>query len=53
MQAEPGWRNVLDEEQIRTVLLPTDSTLANLLREVSREWRVVYEDRVAVVFERR
>jgi hypothetical protein len=53
MQAEPGWRNVLDEEQIRTVLLPTDSTLANLLREVPREWRVAYEDKVAVVFERR
>jgi len=53
MQGEPGWRNVLDEEQIRTVLLPTDSTLANLLREVPGEWRVVYEEKVAVVFERR
>jgi hypothetical protein len=53
MQGEPGWRNVLDGERIRTVLLPTDSTLANLLREVPGEWRVVYEDGVAVVFERR
>jgi hypothetical protein len=51
-QAEPGWQNVLKEWQIRTALLPTDSTLANLLRELPREWRVVYEDRVAVVFER-
>lgn len=53
MQGEPGWRDVLDGQQIRAALLPTDSTLANLLREVPREWRVVYEDEVAVVFEKR
>jgi hypothetical protein len=53
MQAEPGWQSVLEQWQIRTALLPTDSTLANLLRELPREWRVVYEDKVAVVFERR
>jgi hypothetical protein len=53
MQAEPGWQNVLKELQIRTVLLPTGSTLANLLREVPQDWRVAYEDKVAVVFERR
>jgi hypothetical protein len=44
---------VLQGWQIRTALLPADSTLGNLLRELSREWRVVYEDKVAVVFERR
>ena len=53
MQAEPGWQRVLEEEQIRTALLPTDSTLANLLRELPREWRVAYEDKVAVLFEKR
>jgi hypothetical protein len=52
-QAEPGWQRLLDEWQIRTVLLPTDSTLANLLRELPRDWRVAYEDSVAVVFEKR
>jgi hypothetical protein len=52
-QAEPGWQNVLKEWQIRTVLLPTESTLANLLRELPRDWQVAYEDKVAVVFERR
>jgi hypothetical protein len=51
--AEPGWQTVLDEWKIRTGLLPVDSTLANLLREVPRDWRVAYEDKVAVVFERR
>ncbi len=52
-QVEPGWQSVLKEWQIRTALLPTDSTLANLLREVPQDWRVVYEDKVAAVFERR
>jgi hypothetical protein len=52
-QAEPGWQRLLDEWQIRTVLLPTDSTLANLLRELPRDWRVAHEDSVAVVFEKR
>ena len=52
-QAEPGWQSVLKEWQIRTALLPTGSTLANLLRELPHEWQVAYEDKVAVVFERR
>ncbi len=52
-QAEPGWQSVLEKWQIRTALLPTGSTLANLLRELPRNWRVAYEDKVAVVFERR
>ncbi len=52
-QAEPGWQNVLKDWQIRTALLPAGSTLANLLREVPQDWRVAYEDKVAVVFERR
>ncbi len=52
-QAEPGWQSVLEEWQIRTALLPTGSTLANLLRELPRDWRVAREDKVAVVLERR
>jgi hypothetical protein len=52
MQAEPGWQNVLKEWQIQTVLLPTGSTLANLLRELPRAWHITYEDKVAVVFEK-
>lgn len=53
MQGEPGWRSVLEKWHIRTVLLPVDSTLVNLLRELPQDWRVTYEDKVAVVFERR
>jgi hypothetical protein len=52
-QAEPGWRDVLEKWQIRTALLPAGSTLTNLLRELPQDWRVAYEDKVAVVFERR
>ncbi len=52
-QAEPGWQSVLEKWQIRTALLPAGSTLANLLRELPQDWRVAYEDNVAVVFERR
>jgi ABC-type multidrug transport system fused ATPase/permease subunit len=52
-RAEPGWQGVLEQWQIRTALLPSDSTLANLLRELPQDWRVAYEDKVAVVFERR
>lgn len=53
IQGAPGWRALLKDWQIRTALLPTDSTLANLLRELPQEWRVAYEDKVAVVFETR
>jgi len=52
-QAEPGWQSVLESWKIRTALLPTDSTLANLLRELPQDWRIAYEDKIAVVFERR
>lgn len=52
-QAEHGWQNVLETWQIRTVLLPADSTLANLLFELPQGWLVAYKDKTAVVFERR
>jgi len=53
LQGEAGWRQVLDNLQVRTVLLPADSTLASLLRELPQEWSPKYEDQLAVVFERR
>lgn len=51
--AAPGWQKALNDWPFRTAVLPTDSTLANLLRELPRDWRVAYEDKVAVVVERR
>lgn len=53
LQGEPGWENVLEKWQIQSALLPTRSTLANLLRELPQGWHPVYEDNVAVVFERK
>jgi len=41
------------EQAIRIVLLPADSTLVSLLRELPKDWQVSYEDSVAVVLERR
>jgi len=38
-RVEPGWQGVLTDWQVRTALLPADSTLANLLRELPRDWR--------------
>lgn len=52
-QAEPGWESVLNQWRIRTALMPSDSTLANLLRELPRDWRILYEDKVAVIFQKR
>jgi hypothetical protein len=53
MQGEQGWRELIEKLQVRTALLPTDSTLSSLLRELPLEWKIVYEDTVAVVFEKR
>jgi hypothetical protein len=53
MQGEPGWRGLIEKLQVRTALLPADSTLSSLLRELPLEWKIVYEDKVAVVFEKR
>lgn len=52
MQDEVAWRSVLGKWQIRTALLPAGAPLANLLREIPQEWRVVYEDKVSVVFKK-
>jgi len=52
VQLEPGWREVLEKWGIRTMVLPAGSALANLLLELPREWEVVHEDKVAVVFQK-
>ncbi len=52
MQGETAWRSILEKWQVRTALLPTGSPLANLLLELPQEWRLVYEDKVAMVFEK-
>ena len=53
MQAEPGWKDVLKKWRIQTFVLPAGSTLANLLGQLPQEWQTVYEDKVAVVIEKK
>jgi hypothetical protein len=53
MQGEPGWKEVLKSWQVQTFVLPADSTLANLLAQLPQEWSRVYEDKSAVVIERK
>jgi hypothetical protein len=52
MRAQPGWDGFLREHEIRRVLVPTDSPPASLLREKG-DWKVVYADQRAVLFEAR
>jgi hypothetical protein len=53
IQGEPGWKDVLKKWPIKTFVLPADSTLANLLGQLPGEWTQVYEDKGAVVVEKR
>ena len=53
MQGEPGWHDMLEKWHIQTVLLSPNSTLSNLLRELPQQWCVAYEDKVAVVYEKK
>jgi hypothetical protein len=50
-QMEPGWERFLDDCRPDFIVWPTNTALATELRKLS-EWRVAFEDGVAVVFER-
>ena len=49
VHAEPGWDAELKSIDPNWILLPRESTLTNILKEVP-QWKVVYEDRTATVF---
>ena len=49
--ARSNWNRILARYQVNAALLPVDSALATLLRE-QRDWKAVYEDQVAVLFEK-
>jgi len=53
MDGRPGWQKALDKLRVNTVVVPSDSTLAGLLRLLPEQWVAKYEDKVAIVFERR
>jgi len=50
-QAAPDWSNILARHGVNAALLPVDSALASVLRE-RRDWKLVYQDRVAVLFQK-
>jgi hypothetical protein len=53
MQAEPGWQDVLKKWRVHTFVLQDGSTLANLLGQLPQEWQTVYQDKTAVVIEKK
>jgi hypothetical protein len=46
-----NWEKPLNDYGVQTVLLPADTPLNSVLKEC-RRWRVVYDDHLAVLFER-
>ena len=48
---QPGWDKALDEKRVKWVLVPAESSLANILRLTS-DWTVSYEDGTASLFHR-
>ena len=47
-----NWRELLDQYQITWTIIPADAPLANQLEQESG-WIVLYEDPVAVIFQRK
>ena len=46
------WSLSLDQHGIKTVLISPDAPLANLLRNDTGKWNIVYEDNDAIIFTR-
>ncbi len=51
VNAKWNWEKPLDQYRVQTVLLPVDTPVTSALKE-SHRWRVVYDDHVAILFER-
>jgi hypothetical protein len=50
-EAAPDWNNILARYGVNAALLPVDSALVSVLRE-RQDWKPVYHDQVAVLFEK-
>ncbi len=48
----PDWDVFLNEEKVNWALLPAESSLANMLEETT-QWKIVYQDKTAVLLERK
>ena len=51
VEVRPGWAGVLKQYDVRFVLVPPDNALASAL-QLSGDWKRVYSDGVAAVYER-
>lgn len=51
VEVKPGWDDILRRYDVRFVLVPPDNALASVLR-LSTDWKAVYADPVAAMFER-
>ena len=47
----PDWSDVFERYRVNGALLPVGSAMATVLRE-RRDWKPVYQDRIAVLFEK-
>jgi len=48
---QPGWEKMLDERKVDWVLVPAESSLANMLK-LTPAWKTEHEDKTAVLFHR-
>jgi hypothetical protein len=52
IRVAPDWNAFLTEKAVNWAILPTDSSLANMLEQTS-QWNVAYRDETAVLMERK
>ena len=48
-EVRPDWSEILARDGVNAALVPVDSALGTVLRERA-DWKLVYEDRVALMF---
>lgn len=51
IRVTPDWDKVLNQRRVNWVLVPSESSLANMLK-VTGQWTVIYEDDTAALFRR-
>lgn len=51
VMVHPDWEKILDEKHVEWVLVPSESSLANMMK-LRSSWIVAYEDKAAVLFRR-
>lgn len=48
---QPDWEKALDRKQVNWVLVPTESSIANMMK-LTPQWTVAHQDGTAVLFQR-